>query len=253
LNPPASTPRRILGIDPGLMCTGFGVVEQEGKHLHYVASPILVFPIASPAGDRYVFSMAHPFRLALTALLMPLAAPALAWTPSERIEHYRISGATPAALYASIGERGPHSGKGRAIALTTFRLTWKRDYRRRGEDCVLAEAIPNLAIIYHVPVPGQALSGATRAGWDRFAAGIERHERVHGDHIKAMVQKIEAATVGFTMAGDPDCKKIREAIKLPLKALSDEQREASRNFDRQEMSAGGAVHQLILDFLNGTP
>jgi crossover junction endodeoxyribonuclease RuvC len=29
---------RILGIDPGLQTTGFGVIEVEGAHLHYVAS-----------------------------------------------------------------------------------------------------------------------------------------------------------------------------------------------------------------------
>ncbi len=29
---------RILGIDPGLQCTGFGVVDAEGSALHYVAS-----------------------------------------------------------------------------------------------------------------------------------------------------------------------------------------------------------------------
>ena len=29
---------RILGIDPGLRVTGFGVIETEGSKLHYVAS-----------------------------------------------------------------------------------------------------------------------------------------------------------------------------------------------------------------------
>ncbi len=29
---------RILGIDPGLRCTGFGVIDAEGSKLHYVAS-----------------------------------------------------------------------------------------------------------------------------------------------------------------------------------------------------------------------
>ena len=29
---------RILGIDPGLRTTGFGVIDAEGSHLHYVAS-----------------------------------------------------------------------------------------------------------------------------------------------------------------------------------------------------------------------
>jgi len=32
------TVRRILGIDPGLQTTGFGVVDAEGSTLHYVAS-----------------------------------------------------------------------------------------------------------------------------------------------------------------------------------------------------------------------
>ncbi len=29
---------KILGIDPGLRCTGFGVIETEGSRLHYLAS-----------------------------------------------------------------------------------------------------------------------------------------------------------------------------------------------------------------------
>jgi len=29
---------RILGIDPGLQCTGFGVIDADGPRLHYVAS-----------------------------------------------------------------------------------------------------------------------------------------------------------------------------------------------------------------------
>ena len=29
---------RILGIDPGLRVTGFGVIDQDGQQLHYVAS-----------------------------------------------------------------------------------------------------------------------------------------------------------------------------------------------------------------------
>ncbi|WP_415033855.1 crossover junction endodeoxyribonuclease RuvC [Azonexus sp.] len=30
--------QRILGIDPGLRSTGFGIIERHGKNLHYVAS-----------------------------------------------------------------------------------------------------------------------------------------------------------------------------------------------------------------------
>lgn len=34
----AATPLRILGIDPGLRVTGFGVIEQTGQHLVYITS-----------------------------------------------------------------------------------------------------------------------------------------------------------------------------------------------------------------------
>lgn len=35
---------RILGIDPGLRITGFGVIDKEGQHLHYVASGCIKTP-----------------------------------------------------------------------------------------------------------------------------------------------------------------------------------------------------------------
>jgi crossover junction endodeoxyribonuclease RuvC len=38
---------RILGIDPGLRVTGFGVIDKEGQKLHYVASGC----IKTPAGE----------------------------------------------------------------------------------------------------------------------------------------------------------------------------------------------------------
>ncbi len=38
---------RILGIDPGLRITGFGVIDKEGQKLHYVASGC----IKTPAGE----------------------------------------------------------------------------------------------------------------------------------------------------------------------------------------------------------
>jgi len=35
---------RILGIDPGLRITGFGVLDKEGQHLRYVASGCIKTP-----------------------------------------------------------------------------------------------------------------------------------------------------------------------------------------------------------------
>jgi crossover junction endodeoxyribonuclease RuvC len=41
---------RILGIDPGLQRTGFGVVDADGPRLHYVASGV-ISTLEAPRGD----------------------------------------------------------------------------------------------------------------------------------------------------------------------------------------------------------
>ena len=40
-NASPKTPKRILGIDPGLRATGFGVIDQQGQKLRYVASGVI--------------------------------------------------------------------------------------------------------------------------------------------------------------------------------------------------------------------
>lgn len=41
---PAGEPVRILGVDPGLRATGFGLIDRQGSHLHYVASGCIRSP-----------------------------------------------------------------------------------------------------------------------------------------------------------------------------------------------------------------
>jgi predicted secreted Zn-dependent protease len=171
----------------------------------------------------------------------------------ERVEPYSISGASGPELYASIGERGPLVGEGiRALAHTNFKLTWSRDFQRRGNACTLASARPKLIITYTLPKPAAKLAPAVQKRWDIFIDGIHRHEKVHGEDIKAMVKRIEATTIGFTVDGDPKCRKIREAIKEPLAQASLAQRQQSRSFDRVEMAEGGNMRRLILGLLNGS-
>jgi crossover junction endodeoxyribonuclease RuvC len=43
---------RVLGIDPGLRRTGFGVIDVEGPRLRYVASGTIVVPLALPLAER---------------------------------------------------------------------------------------------------------------------------------------------------------------------------------------------------------
>ena len=187
---------------------------------------------------------------ALCLASMPQLASA-EWQPVEKEALYTINGQTGAELYASIGERGPKAGIGKAIAHTNFKLTWTRKYEVQGGACVLTTAKPKLIITYTLPKPATPLPAGTRENWDIFIDGVRKHELVHGDFIKEMVRAIEQATLGLSVPDDPKCRKIRTVMTERLGALSQTQRQRSRDFDQVELTDGGNIHQLILRLVNG--
>lgn len=193
-----------------------------------------------------------PTGFIIAILAAPFSAVASNVQPVEKVETYAVTGASGAELYASIGERGPKLSIGtRAIAQTSFKLTWTRNYETRGNACVLATAKPKLIITYVLPQPKGRLSGPLKANWETFITGVRAHERIHGDYIVEMVRQIEEATVGLTVPDDPKCRKIKDEMTKRLGALSQAQRQRSRDFDRVELSPGGNVHTLILQLVNG--
>ena len=50
---------RILVVDPGLRKTGFGVIEVQGQHLHYVASGTIIVPTDEPLAQRLQVILMH--------------------------------------------------------------------------------------------------------------------------------------------------------------------------------------------------
>jgi predicted secreted Zn-dependent protease len=172
------------------------------------------------------------------------------WQAIEKVDHYRVNGTSPMALYQSIGERGPKLSLGRVIAHTTFKLTWQRDYQQQGQACVLASARPKLIITYTLPKPAQALSADVASRWETFYDGIVTHEKLHGQFMKDLTQQIQDISVGLRNENDPGCKKVRAALQAQLKPISDAHVARHSEYDQVEMAPGGAVHQLILAFLN---
>jgi predicted secreted Zn-dependent protease len=190
--------------------------------------------------------------LLLAAFLTAPVAAQADWKPAEKEAPYAITGTTGPELYASIGERGPKAGIGRAIAFTDFKLTWTRDYRPQADGaCTLASARPKLVLTYALPRPAGKLAEPVATNWKTFIDGVRRHERMHGEMIVAMVKEIEAFSVGLSAPDDPNCKKIRARLQERLAQISQAQRQKSRDFDRVELSDGGNVHQLILTVFKG--
>lgn len=192
-----------------------------------------------------------PTLLLAVVLAIPTGARA-EWEPVEQVKTYPVSGASGIELYHSIGENGPKVGVGRAIAFTDFKLTWTRKYEPRDGGCVITTNRPKLIITYMLPKPSRTLPGALGQRWETFIKGVRAHEKIHGEIIVDMVRQIEQFSVGFTVAGDPNCRKIRTELTRKLGEMSLEQRRRSRDFDRAELSDGGNVHQLILDLVDGS-
>lgn len=189
--------------------------------------------------------------LAVFFVSVPVVALA-EWQAIEEVRPYSISGMSGAELYESIGERGPGVGdNGRAIAHTTFKLTWTRKYEPQGNVCVIVTNRPKLIITYTLPKPSAELPPAVESSWEAFIAGVQAHERVHGETIKDMVKEIEAMSVGLTVADDRDCRKIRIELTRRLGEISQRQRQRGRDFDRVELGEGGNIRQLILKLVNG--
>lgn len=182
-------------------------------------------------------------------LFIATGAMAQDWKADERVEPYSVQGTTGLEIYRSIGERGPKLGVARVIAHTGFKLTWTRKYERQGNACVITVNKPKLIITYTLPQLKTKLSEPMKSRWETFIAGVTAHEKVHGDFIKDMVREIEAVSVGMTVENDPSCQKIRPQLQARLGELSQAQRARSRDFDKVEMSDGGNVHQLVLQFV----
>lgn len=193
--------------------------------------------------------------LALLILALPLcAAPARAaeWQPVERTVTYPIEGETGIALYRSIGDNGPQIAGRRVVAHTRFDLLWTRRYREQPDgSCVLAVAIPHLTVTTTLPKAPAHLPPALGASWRRFIDGITEHERFHGREIVAMVRRIAAFSTGLSAPADPGCRKVRAKLQAFLGKSIAAHRKASRAFDADEWGGDGAMHRLVLEFVNG--
>lgn len=190
---------------------------------------------------------------ACLVLPLPAFAQVEPWQPVEQVSTYGITGDSGVDLYASIGERGPKVGaQVRAIAHTDFKLTWTRKYEPQPDgSCRITVAKPKLIITYTLPKPAVTLAPELKSKWDIFIAGVRKHEAVHGVFITDMVKEIERVSLSISAPNDPKCAKLRTDLQMKLGEISRAHRQRNADFDKLELSNGGNVHQLILQFVNG--
>ena len=99
-----TTSLRILGIDPGLRCTGFGCIDVEGRHqVRYVGSGVIKPPTALSESDR------------LKSLYASL---------TELLAHYQPQLAVVERVFVNVNPKSTLSlGQARGVAIAALAAT----------------------------------------------------------------------------------------------------------------------------------
>ncbi|MGE0283178.1 MAG: DUF922 domain-containing protein [Rhizobiaceae bacterium] len=193
-------------------------------------------------------------RLGFVATAALAAATTIAAAEQVKVntKTYTIAGANGAELYQSMVRRGPRHGfVSRAIAQTSYTVEWQAEVVAAGRSCRVVRALPILSITYTYPQPSRPLSSAMSRRWQRFMAGVKKHEQRHGSIAREMVRAAETAVKGLKMDNDPGCRKTRVEVKKRADKIYAGYEARQLKFDAAEHRDGGNIDKLILSLVKG--
>ena len=165
---------------------------------------------------------------------------------TEKVRSYAVSGNSGQALLDGMDRRGPkHGFLTRAIAQTSYTVSWKFEWGETAKACRMKRADGLLAITYTFPQASGALSPDLKRKWANFTTGVRKHENTHGQIARRMVRAAEKSVDGLTIAGDRGCIKTRREVKRRMAAVYAEYEARQVRFDAVEHREGGPVDKLI--------
>lgn len=165
---------------------------------------------------------------------------------TEKVRTYTIPGNSGEALLEAMDRGGPkHGFLTRAIAQTSYAVSWKMEWGETAKACRVKRADGLLAITYTFPQASGAMSPKMKRKWQDFLGGVRKHERVHGEIARRMVRAAEKSVDGLAIAGDRGCIKTRREAKRRMAAVYAEYEARQVRFDKVEHREGGPVDDLI--------
>lgn len=168
-------------------------------------------------------------------------------TVSEQTKTYAVAGRTGAALLDAMDRKGPkHGFLTRAIAQTSYAVSWKIEWGETRKSCRVTRVDGELAITYTYPRPSSDMSADLRHRWNAFIAGVRKHEARHGELAREMARAAEKAVGRVSIANDRGCVKARREVKRRMASIYAEYEARQVSFDAREHRNGGKVEKLIL-------
>lgn len=159
---------------------------------------------------------------------------------------YSIAGKNGEELLDAMDRRGPkHGFLTRAIAQTSYTITWAVDWREKAGGCSIANAAADLVITYNYPKVSGAMSSDLKRRWARFMAGVRKHEETHGRIARQMVKAAERSISGLSLRDDRGCRRTQSEVKKRVAKVYAEYEARQMAFDRSEHAEGGNVEGLV--------
>lgn len=190
--------------------------------------------------------MAKLFWLALTCLAVATPPAVAGSSVKVTTQNYEISGATGAALMSAMDHKGPkHGFLTRAIAQTRYSVSWDVETAETANDCRLKRATPTLHLNYMYPRVSSRMSADLNRRWQRFMAGVRKHEEQHGAIARKMVQVAERSIGGLRIANDRGCRKVNAEMKRRVNAVYADYERRQEAFDAKEHRPNGNVEGLV--------
>ncbi len=191
------------------------------------------------------------FRALIAAGLFALATPAHAEIKvTIDKKYYKIAGRNGEALLDAMDRYGPkHGFLTRAIAQTRYSVTWEIEWAESGGTCRVRSSKALLEITYTYPKLTGPVPAALDKRWNRFVAGVRKHEEMHGRIAREMVAAAEKSVKGFATRNDQTCGKSKREVKRRVDEIYSAYEARQVAFDKAEHADGGAVQGLVAALL----
>ena len=132
-----------------------------------------------------------------------------------------------------------------AIAQTSYTVAWDIDWKEQAGSCRVANAAATLTINYTYPQVQRPMSPDLQRRWNRFMAGVRKHEETHGRLARQMVDAAEKSVSGLSYEDDRRCRKTQAELKKRIATAYAKYEARQIAFDEVEHAEGGNVEGLV--------
>lgn len=125
----------------------------------------------------------------------------------DRVEHYMISGSTPADLRRDMNAKGPQGTEGRRFdGYTRWHVSWRYQYQKAAGHCAIASISTHVKVTMTLPRwrNEESANSSVRQQWRHYLTALEQHEQGHRRHGIDAAKEVDHAIGSMPPAANCD-------------------------------------------------